>query len=225
MQVSASDLIRKCRVINYFSLSVDDFDAYLNESPYHFYVQYAFPKLQVTRWNQGKRLNGRSKRPEICVICWREDKQKSADFKEFSKTYTRRPLRTFDPFGGVGAFALSMQEAGCLKLTHAAEIAPSAALTLQYVFHHVIKIYSAFPMSRLNSPETKVLNQCSNLLLEEAVKRVRIPNYTGRPKHPFLSLPHGSLSPLPEPPTRGDIDCIVAGFPWSVVCSLCMNIC
>ena len=142
MQVSASNLIRKCRVINYFSLPVDDFKIYLDESPYNFYVQYVFPKLQPTSWNSGTRLNGRSKRPEICLPCWRESKQRSIDLQKFSEMYAEEPLRAFDPFGGVGAFALSMQEVGCLKLTHAVEISPSAALTLKYVYRCVS--YSRF---------------------------------------------------------------------------------
>ena len=40
-------------------------------------------------------------------------------------------ISTFDPFGGVGAFGLGLEEAGCIKVTHAVEISPSASQTLQ----------------------------------------------------------------------------------------------
>ena len=176
-----------------------------------------FPKLQPTSWNSGTRLNGRSKQPEICLPCWRENKQHSADLKKFLRMFAEHPLRAFDPFGGVGAFALSMQEAVCLKLTHAVEISPSAALTLKYVYRCIPGLWTHH-LLRKNSPNTKVLNQCSNLVLEDAVKRVRAPNSTERVVHPQLPYKHPSLLPLPAPPTRGEIDCIIAGFPWSVFC-------
>ena len=130
-EVSAGALIRKCRVVNYFSLPTRNLEAYIDESPYHFFVKYIFPRLKVTKWENVIKLNGRSKRPEICIICWREDAKKSEDIRKFDKQCSRQPLRALDPFGGVGAFGLSMQQAGCLKLTHAIEIAPSAALTLK----------------------------------------------------------------------------------------------
>lgn len=59
------------------------------------------------------------------------------DLKKFKgmKTFLERevPLRVFDPFGGTGAFGLAMEEVGCFKMTHAVEISPSAAKTLQSV--------------------------------------------------------------------------------------------
>lgn len=41
-----------------------------------------------------------------------------------------RPLQVFDPFGGVGAFAMGVADAAHMKLTHAVEIDPDAAMTL-----------------------------------------------------------------------------------------------
>ena len=213
-QVTADNLVRKCRVINYFSLPISDREAYLEESPYHFYVQYKFPRLKVTNWNGGRKLSRLSKRPEICPICWKEYTRRSEDLREFSEQ--QQPLRAFDPFGGVGAFGLSMQEAGCIKLTHAIEISPSAALTIKYAFHVFGLRAWLIESLRKNSPHTKVFNQCSNLVLKDAVKRHSIPGYATRPGYTPLSPKHPAVGPMPEPPMPGDIDCIIAGFPWYV---------
>jgi DNA (cytosine-5)-methyltransferase 1 len=43
-----------------------------------------------------------------------------------------KPLPTLDLFAGVGAFSRGLKEGSdCLKVTHAIEIGPSAAKTLQ----------------------------------------------------------------------------------------------
>lgn len=42
-----------------------------------------------------------------------------------------KPLRAFDPFGGVGAFGLGLEEGGCIQVTHTVEISPSASETLR----------------------------------------------------------------------------------------------
>ncbi|EKM61513.1 uncharacterized protein PHACADRAFT_204683 [Phanerochaete carnosa HHB-10118-sp] len=200
--INANDLIRRCRVVNFFSVPnywVCDVSAYLDQSPYNFYVKFKFPKLKVTSWSGVQELTRKSKVPEICAICFYEDKKLVENFKEFKQVKERRPFRAFDPFGGVGAFALAMQEAGCLKLTHAVELSPSAALTL-----------------KRNSPDTTVYNQCANLVLEHAVKTVRLPGYQLPPEYKPILKSDPTLSPLPPPPKPGDIDCIVAGFPWHV---------
>lgn len=64
----------------------------------------------------------------ICSVCFAADQAAAKQQEEFDKI---PPLSAFDPFAGVGAFALSMQEAGIVKLTHAVEISPSAAKTLK----------------------------------------------------------------------------------------------
>jgi len=52
------------------------------------------------------------------------------EMKKFLKAQKRKPLRTLDLFGGTGAFGLGLAEGClCLKVTHAVEIAPSAAIT------------------------------------------------------------------------------------------------
>lgn len=80
-------------------------------------------------------LKGRNARMfEVCKLCYEEEQYQEQLRQQYTSQHTDKwRLRAFDPFGGVGAFALSMQEAGCLQLTHAVEISPSAAKTLQYV--------------------------------------------------------------------------------------------
>lgn len=219
VEVNAVELIRRCQVVNFFSLPAyweNNINAYLDVSPYNFYVKWRFPALKVTSWTTGKKLKSSSKVPEICVICFHEDKKRAEGLTEFKRVKARRQLRAFDPFGGVGAFALAMQEAGCLKLTHAVELSPSAALTLKYAPAAYYGCDALTVHPRRNSPETVVYNQCANRILEHAVKTVRIQGYNlPRDYRPILQN-DPTLSPLPPPPTPGDIDCIVAGFPWYV---------
>jgi site-specific DNA-cytosine methylase len=47
------------------------------------------------------------------------------------------PMTVLDLFGGAGAFSLGLKEgSGCMKVTHALEISPSAAKTIRYVLYH-----------------------------------------------------------------------------------------
>lgn len=126
-QFDAEHLLRRCRVLNRTSLSEPAFTHYLDESPYHFFAEYAFPDTTVRNWHNVRSLT--AKEPEICKYCHEEDSKLSEDRDDFR--HRQGPQRAFDPFGGAGTFALAMQDAGCMKLTHAAEISPSAALTLK----------------------------------------------------------------------------------------------
>lgn len=65
-----------------------------------------------------------------CALCFKANQASARQENAFGKS---QQLRAFDPFGGTGAFALSMQEEGILKLTHAIEISPSAVKTLRYL--------------------------------------------------------------------------------------------
>jgi DNA (cytosine-5)-methyltransferase 1 len=65
-------------------------------------------------------------------------------------------------------------------------------------------------MSRMNSPDTVVYNECANKVLKYAIKA-----YEGHPVEKLSSLLDGK--PLPPPPKPSDIDCIIAGFPWCVI--------
>lgn len=50
----------------------------------------------------------------------------------FRKESDRNPMRMFDPFAGVGAFALGMCRAGGMKFSSAVELDPSAASAIRY---------------------------------------------------------------------------------------------
>ncbi|OBZ68208.1 DNA (cytosine-5)-methyltransferase 1B [Grifola frondosa] len=140
--VSVADLVHRCSVRHY--LSVSDLSKWLAVSPFHFYTKYHFPSLDVNDWDDRTELLP-DNIPQ-CMSCSEEDEKRVKQLEEFMRR--RRPLRALDPFGGVGAFGLGMEESGCIKMTHAVEISPSAAETL-----------------RRNSPGTLVYNQCSNIVL------------------------------------------------------------
>lgn len=53
--------------------------------------------------------------------------------KQFVNHHRKNPLKAMDIFGGVGAFSDSVAQAcGAIKVTHAIEVAPSAAHTFKY---------------------------------------------------------------------------------------------
>jgi DNA (cytosine-5)-methyltransferase 1 len=60
---------------------------------------------------------------------------------------------------------------------------------------------------RRNSPETVVYNNCANVVLRYALK--------SHEKHE-LEAPKDirGIKTLPAPPVPGEIDIIMAGFPW-----------
>jgi DNA (cytosine-5)-methyltransferase 1 len=164
MTVPISRVIGLCQV--YVRASVPELEAWLEMSPYHFYACYAFPSLNVTSWDHRHRLEPRDLL--VCRYCAAEDLTEWKHNREFLKKH--KPLRTLDPFAGSGSFGLGMERTGCVKITHAVEISPSAAKTLKYVdFSLCYRCYIKY-FYRANSPDTVVYNQCSNLVLREAIK-------------------------------------------------------
>ncbi|KAH7906528.1 S-adenosyl-L-methionine-dependent methyltransferase, partial [Hygrophoropsis aurantiaca] len=123
----------------------------------------------------------------ICKECVTKNTQEV----ELTKAFLRDvpPLRAFDPFGGVGAFGLALEQSGCVKVTHTVEICPDAAKTLK----------------NNASRGTKVYNQCANVMLRHAIK-----THAGHDVEDLRSI-NGER--LPAPPKPEDIDCILAGFP------------
>ena len=64
-------------------------------------------------------------------------KERLTKFLQISKS---QPLRALDLFGGVGAFSHGLsQGSGCIKVTHAVEISPSATRTFKFVLFHFIR--------------------------------------------------------------------------------------
>ncbi|KAI0368858.1 S-adenosyl-L-methionine-dependent methyltransferase [Pilatotrama ljubarskyi] len=184
-KLDAQFLLRPCIVAH--RDDVTNLETWLALSPFHFVIRYQLPSLD-SPWSQHTSLKRRS--VLACQQCLDEDNAQSEQLDQFIAE-DKGCLRAFDPFGGVGAFALAMEELQCLKLTHAVEITPSAALTL-----------------RENSPSTVVYNQCSNLVFQHAVKA-----HAGKlSSNDQLHGLHDN-SPLPKTPSPEEIDCIIAGFP------------
>ncbi|OJA18063.1 hypothetical protein AZE42_05415 [Rhizopogon vesiculosus] len=194
MTIPLSSVIGQCQV--YVRASVPELEAWLEMSPYHFYACYSFPSLNVTSWNHRHRLEPRDLL--VCRYCAAEDLAEWNHSQKFLKKH--KPLRALDPFAGSGAFGLGMEESGCVKVTHAVEISPSASKTM-----------------KANSPDTVVYNQCSNLVLREAIRadagfvveRLKKIDLIGNDHdHDNEEDPY-----IPPPPKPEDIDCIIAGFP------------
>ncbi|KAG0703678.1 S-adenosyl-L-methionine-dependent methyltransferase, partial [Suillus ampliporus] len=182
-----SSIIGLCHV--YVRAAVPELKEWLEMSPYHFYVCYSFPSLNVASWDHKHTLAPRDLL--VCKYCAAENVAEWNQSREFLKK--QKPLRAFDPFAGSGAFGLGLEESGCIKVTHAVEISPSAAKTL-----------------KANSPHTVVYNQCSNLVLKEAI--MAHSNFeTTRLKK--IDCDIGEDPYIPVPPKPEEIDCIIAGFP------------
>ncbi|KAF9225292.1 S-adenosyl-L-methionine-dependent methyltransferase [Gyrodon lividus] len=186
MTFEIGDLIGMCYVL--VGSSMPELDAWKAMSPRHFYVKYRFPSLNVESWSDRRRME-----PEylgVCKECMGGNLRSFRDMKTFLGQAA--PLRVFDPFGGTGAFGLGLEEVGCFEMTHAVEISPSAARTLRMNASRGIKIY----------------NQCSNLVLRQAI----LVHENKNPEE-LKSIEGHTIPPLPKP---GEIDCIITGFPWQV---------
>lgn len=100
----------------------------------HFYLRYNFPKLKVKAWKDRKTVTWEELL--VCTPCCKERLKGRKSLYKFLEQFEREPLPTLDLFGGVGAFSRGLaQGSGCLKVTHAIEISPSAAKTFMYVTH------------------------------------------------------------------------------------------
>lgn len=122
-------------VVNKASLSSPKLSKFLAASPHHFYVTFTCSGTDQESWRSRTSLSGNSRNLTLCDLCYKACKCRTDKLDTFSEA---APLRAFDPFAGVGAFALAMQESGALTLTHAIEISPSAARTLKLVSFLVI---------------------------------------------------------------------------------------
>lgn len=183
VRIVISDLVGICFVV--VSSSLPEIEDWKAVSPLHFYIKYRHPVLDVRSWDEMEEML--PQQLEVCQRCLDPNLENLRDLDDYFKKGPR--LRAFDPFAGVGAFALAMEMEQCFKLTHAIEISPSAAETLK----------------RNASAEVKVYNQCSNRLLRQAILL-----HGGKDPDPLRAI-NGDA--LPDPPMPGDIDCIVTGFP------------
>ncbi|EMD32847.1 hypothetical protein CERSUDRAFT_99217 [Gelatoporia subvermispora B] len=163
--------------------------AWLDSSPYHFYAHYKFVDNQPGSWAKKTILS--PKKALMCKQCTDENEKILGEENDFLNATQRRPMKGLDLFAGAGAFGLAMEATGCIKITHAIEISPSAARTL-----------------KINSPDTIVYNQCANVVLRYAIKSQELQGQK-------FEIPQNILGTeqLAPPPKPGEIDVLIAGFP------------
>ncbi|PPQ86962.1 hypothetical protein CVT25_009784 [Psilocybe cyanescens] len=155
----------------------------------NFYLLYIFPRLKVQSWDEKKKM--RWQKHQVCTPCCKEFLEKRKHMYKFLNQSREKPLATLDLFGGVGGFSRGLAEgSGCLKVTHAVEIGPSAAKTFAR-----------------NSPDTVIYNQCANEILRYAVKSQQ------RHQIEVPKQKYDDKTPVAPPPKPGDIKVITAGFP------------
>ncbi|TFK68239.1 S-adenosyl-L-methionine-dependent methyltransferase [Pluteus cervinus] len=183
--IQVKELVTLCYVVPKVAAG-DQLKGWLSSSPFNFYATYKFPNLTPTSWNQKEELNIYGL--HVCGPCLQKQIDMGKSLQKFQKT---KHLHVLDVFGGVGAFGFGLKEgSGCLDVTHAIEIGPSAARTF-------LK----------NSPNTKIINQCANLVLQYAIKQ-----HEGHSAGDLYQL-FNDKEKIPAPPKPGEIDVITAGFP------------
>ncbi|KAF9268448.1 S-adenosyl-L-methionine-dependent methyltransferase [Marasmius fiardii PR-910] len=188
-EVSVQNVIRIIYVIH--TRALRDHHMNINDwttlSPDHFYMRYQFRKLKVALW--ASRQDLRPQDVSRCMLCIQERLDWLESLSEYQAR--RRPIFALDLFGGAGALGVGMSTANkSFKVKYAIELTPSAAQTY-----------------RKNSPETSVCNQCTNIVLQYAVKKneghdIKVP----------LQLFDGK-TPIPQPPEQKEVDVILAGLP------------
>ncbi|KAF9566963.1 S-adenosyl-L-methionine-dependent methyltransferase [Agrocybe pediades] len=189
IEVEPKDLLRVVFVphIDSFHDPENSIMNWLEQSPDHYFVTYEFPGIKIRSWSESRRIQ--CGKYHVCRPCFEERLSRKEGLKSFIRQ--AKPLKTMDLFGGVGAFSLGIAAGSkCLKVTHAVEISPSAALT----FAH-------------NSPETNMYNLCANEFLRYAVK-LHHGHDLEVPKQKF-----DEKTVIRPPPGKGEIDVITAGFP------------
>ncbi|KIK70457.1 hypothetical protein GYMLUDRAFT_234921 [Collybiopsis luxurians FD-317 M1] len=189
--IDATSLIQVVHVMAAKDRS-DAVENWILHSSDHFYVRYYFPSLDVESWDTKKPI--KNKQLSICIQCRQRREAEvnaSNEFVSYQQLARNRP-RALDVFGGSGALGIALAEGSSfIDVTHAIEIAPSAARTY-----------------KKNSPDTAVHNICVNDAVQYLVKQNNgienpqdIPITKGTDEREQFSL-------KPQ-----DVDVIVAGFP------------
>src|ERR1700722_7924237 len=123
--LNVEDLISVCYVWPFEGMKAGDLSTWLSLSPDHFYIKFKFPHLVPHSWDEKQALGTL----RLCKICSTAKMAWRASMEDFLAEKQQSPLRTLDLFAGSGAFGFAMEETGCIKVTHAIEISPSAAET------------------------------------------------------------------------------------------------
>ncbi len=129
--VPYTDIMAKCLVLSRESFGQRiSLRNWLDTSPYHFYLRYRFPNFHPESWDERVRVSFRDL--AVCKECTEEALKFYYEAQGFRDRMQEKPLRAIDLFGGVGAFGLGLKQgSGCLRISHALEISPSAAKTLK----------------------------------------------------------------------------------------------
>lgn len=209
MDVYSSDIIGKCYVIP--EPPPRQLKAWSESSPAHFFFSHVSKSLRNDDGQSPLVPQLHTHKFILCGYCMEQEQTFVGELETFLDRFSERPLRIFDPFAGVGAFALGMCGRGHMCFTHAIEIDTSAARTIKYVnLQYFFIVFNIVPRARRNSPGTIVYNQCSNKLLEAVTRNIH--NIHGEKLDSLDPDEDGQLlPPLPKP---DQVDCIVSGFPW-----------
>ncbi|KAF9041782.1 S-adenosyl-L-methionine-dependent methyltransferase [Hymenopellis radicata] len=188
-KISSQQLLKIIMVFPFSVIKQDEFDAWIAASPLHFYINYHFPSRESS-WDQRTEIDDQEF--HVCQECVSLDTKR---FRSLQDMVQRKELLpTLDLFAGIGAFGGGMAKgSGVMKVTHAIEISPSAALTYQK-----------------NYPDVKVHNQCANRILKYWYRYWR--SEPGNRPSPPEQL-YDKKENVPRPPKKGQIKVIVAGFP------------
>lgn len=124
-KIPIEDLIRKIYVV--LPTMVSNLETWKLISPAHFYVRYRFPSVKTDTWEEVMDITD----VPLCEECFSENREDVSAPNDFSLALEKSPLRALDLFAGVGAFGLGMEATCPISMTHAIEIAPSAAQTLK----------------------------------------------------------------------------------------------
>ncbi|KAJ2813882.1 hypothetical protein H4S07_000336 [Coemansia furcata] len=151
----------------------------------------------------------RASMPPCCEICKRERRQRNRLLEQFMKSPSinvngtpassdekpasfargQHPLRALDLFSGCGGLTQGMDQSGVVKTKWSVEFMPAAGYTFA-----------------TNHPDAQVYNECSNLLLDSAIRAHR-----GETVKPLINkFDAKELPPMPQP---GDVDFIYCGPP------------
>ncbi|KIY72480.1 S-adenosyl-L-methionine-dependent methyltransferase [Cylindrobasidium torrendii FP15055 ss-10] len=221
-KVLADKIIKKVHCMRYNGRDSEEREEYLALSPDHFFAQYKFHSIQPESWDDRQRI------PQIdwfeCESCeaeHRQWRQKLENMKPYS-------YQVLDLFGGIAAFASGIADGSKVsKLTHAIEISPSAAKTIQ-------KNYPGVQVS--NQDASTTLRYWKRYMKARDVARRDQPNVDEDDLD--IELPEAPRQiynydeDIPKPPRMpsfsaqggedGDIQVVVAGFPCQSHSSLNM---
>jgi DNA (cytosine-5)-methyltransferase 1 len=129
-KIPVADIIRKIFVATPDVLS--DLETWRSVSPAHFYIRYRFPSIKNRSWRDDYISVGAAEIPH-CERCFGDNQKEVLAVSKYVSKLEKSPLKALDLFAGTGAFGFGMEKSCPIKVTHAIEIAPSAARSIKWV--------------------------------------------------------------------------------------------